>query len=183
MMAKQKAGSSLQDQLRAAGLVTQKQVKKAKKGQHRKDLRVKQGLEVDESRQEALQAQEDKAAQDLEKNKIRDKALEDKAIAAQIKQLINSNAKREKGDLAYNFTENKKVKKIYISEENKRQLNKGYLAIVSYEDGYNLVPEIVAKKIQERDESMVLYLYDRDTEQVDEDDPYKDFQIPDDLEW
>jgi hypothetical protein len=30
---------------------------------------------------------------------------------------------------------------------------------------------------------VILYLHDRSKDVVDEDDPYKDFQIPDDLEW
>jgi uncharacterized protein YaiL (DUF2058 family) len=29
----------------------------------------------------------------------------------------------------------------------------------------------------------VLYLHDKASEAVDEDDPYKDYPIPDDLEW
>ena len=45
------------------------------------------------------------------------------------------------------------------------------------------MPEKVARKIMARRDDVVLYLYDRDQDLVDEDDPYKDFKIPDDLEW
>ena len=97
------------------------------------------------------------------------------------------NKQREQGDIEYNFTEANKIKKIYVSQQNKTQLNKGYLAIVRFEDGYQLVPEQVARKIQKRlpdqQSQHVLYLYDREQDVVDDDDPYKDFQIPDDLEW
>ncbi|MBL4681761.1 MAG: DUF2058 domain-containing protein [Pseudomonadales bacterium] len=181
-MAKKKKGS-LADQLRSVGLVTDKQVRKAKKVQHRKDVRVRQGLETDDNLNAAQEAQVKKAASDLAKNKLRDSAAETKSLAAQIKQLIDLNSKREAGETTYNFTQNNKIKKIYISEQNKKQLNKGYLAIVATEEGFNLVPEKVAMKIRERDESIVLYLYDRSKDVIDEDDPYKDFQIPDNLEW
>lgn len=181
-MAKKKKGG-LADQLRSVGLVTDKQLRKAKKVKHRQDVRVRQGLEVDENRSAAQKEIAKKAASDLTKNKLRDDVAEEKSLGAQIKQLIEMNAKRESGDSAYQFTQNNKIKKIYVSEQNKKQLNKGYLAIVATENGFNLVPDKVALKIRERDEDSVLYLYDRSRDTIDEDDPYKDFQIPDDLEW
>ena len=187
MAKKKKGGSSLGDQLRAVGLVTEKQLKKAQKGQHRKDTRIRQGIEKDDSKIEAQKIMESKSALDLEKNKLRDKELESKSVLAQIKQLIVMNKKREKGDTAYNFTLENKIKKIYISEENKKQLNLGHLAIVSSRSGDNneieLVPKRVAEKIAERNEESILYHYDKSKNVIDEDDPYKDFQIPDDLEW
>ena len=89
--------------------------------------------------------------------------------------------------MEYNFTEGKKVKKLYVSEKNKTQLNKGFLAITKIDDHYDLVPEKVAQRIADRipdtKDQVILYLHDRSKDVVDEDDPYKDFQIPDDLEW
>ena len=104
-------------------------------------------------------------------------------MMAQVRQLIEMNSQRQPGDLVYNFTDQQKIKKLYISDLNKTQLNKGFLAIVKSANGYDLVPEKVAHKIMERTDDVVLYLYDRQSDTVDEDDPYKDFQIPDDLEW
>ena len=51
------------------------------------------------------------------------------------------------------------------------------------EDRYDLVPEVVARRIQARHADSVLYLHDRALDAIDEDDPYKDYPIPDDLEW
>ncbi len=46
------------------------------------------------------------------------------------------------------------------------------------------MPAGVAEKIRQRDESVILLLNTRSAaEQVEEDDPYADFQIPDDLMW
>ena len=178
-----KQGGSLQDQLKKAGLVTGKQVCKASKGIHRQEMRVKQGLAVEEDKLAAEEAKASKAASDRQKNEERDQVAQTKALSAQVKQLVQVNSQRESGDAVYNFTDQNKIKKIYISELNKSQLNKGYLAIVRAENGYDLVPEKVARKIMDRREDMVLYLYDRKADVVDEDDPYKDYQIPDDLEW
>jgi uncharacterized protein YaiL (DUF2058 family) len=44
------------------------------------------------------------------------------------------------------------------------------------------VPAVVADKIKQRDESVVLSQQAVNTD-IDEDDPYADYQIPDDLMW
>jgi len=183
MSKKKKPLGSLRDQLKEAGLVTAKQVRKAEKGALRADLRIKKGIDVDEMMQEVEAGRSKKQEEDRLKNNQLNQQAKKKALLAQVKQLIASNSQRQDGEIAYNFTDQNKIKKIYISEENKSQLNKGYLAIVKSEQRYDLVPEVVARRIEARSAESVLFLYDRSTEAVDEDDPYKDYPIPDDLEW
>ena len=183
MSKKKKALGSLRDQLKDAGLVTAKQVRKAEKGALRSDLRIKKGIDVDEAKNEVEAARLKKLDEDRQKNERLNDLAKEKALSAQVKQLIASNSKRQDGNVAYNFEDQGKIKKIYISEENKRQLNKGYLAIVQADDKYDLVPEVVAQKIEARSAKTVLFLHDRSNEIIDEDDPYKDYPIPDDLEW
>jgi len=184
---KNKGGGSLQEQLKQAGLVTDKQLKKAQKNMHRQQMRVRHGVEVDESKLAAEKALADKQTKDKQENwQLLEKA-QARALQAQVRQLIDMNRQREKGDVAYNFTEDKKVKKIYISANNKKQINQGFLAIVKYDDDYQLVPEGVARKIMQRLPDrfgeVVIYLFEKLEVEVDEDDPYKDFPIPDDLDW
>tara|TARA_B110000503_G_C7094786_1_gene391060 strand:+ start:883 stop:1434 length:552 start_codon:yes stop_codon:yes gene_type:complete len=183
MSKKKKALGSLRDQLKDAGLVTAKQVRKAEKGALRSDLRIKKGIDVDEAKNEVEAARLKKLDEDRQKNERLNGLAKEKALSAQVKQLIASNSKRQDGNVAYNFEDQGKIKKIYISEENKMQLNKGYLAIVQAGDKYDLVPEVVAQKIEARSVKTVLFLHDRSNEIIDEDDPYKDYPIPDDLEW
>ncbi len=184
---KKQFGGSLQEQLKQAGLVTDKQLKKAQKNMHRQEMRVKQGIEVDESKLAAEKALAEKQARDKEENRLLNEKARARALKAQIRQLIEMNRQREKGDVAYNFTEQKKIKKIYISEKNKKQINQGFLAIVKYGDDFELVPEGVARKIMQRVpdtyEDTIIYLQEDNDTGIDEDDPYKDFPIPDDLEW
>jgi len=178
-----KSGLSLQDQLRQAGLVTEKQVRRAEKGKHKKSMQLKHEHLVDEDKLAAQKARVDKTAKDRQQNLEREQKAQQKALIAQIKQLINANSRLEAGEVAYNFVEQKKVKKIYVSVENQLHLNKGFLAIVKKGDVYDLVPEKVARRIMSRTDDVVMYLYDRSKDVVDEEDPYKDFKIPDDLEW
>ena len=184
-MAKKKKGGSLQQQLKAAGLVTDKQIKKAQKHIHRQETRVRQGVEKDEVKLQAEKDLAEKQARDREENRVLFEQAEQKALHAQVRQLVEINRQRQMGDVPYNFSDNQKIKKIHISKDNKKELNRGFLAIVKFDEDYELVPEGVARKIMQRlpdtYESYVIWIYE--AEKVDEDDPYKDFPIPDDLDW
>ncbi len=183
MSKNKKTFGSLRDQLKDAGLVTAKQAKKAERGALRTELRIKKGIDVDSVKQEVEAARTKKIEADRLRSEQSNQLTQEKAVLAQVKQLIAAHSQRQAGEVAYNFTDAKKVKKIYVSEENKSQLNQGYLAIVKFDDRYDLVPEVVARRIQARHTASVLYLHDKASEAVDEDDPYKDYPIPDDLEW
>lgn len=69
------------------------------------------------------------------------------------------------------------------------QLIKGRLAIarLTAESGndseYAIIPAVVADKIAQRDASYIVLNCELSREAKDEDDPYADFVIPDDLMW
>jgi uncharacterized protein YaiL (DUF2058 family) len=58
----------------------------------------------------------------------------------------------------------------------------GRLVIVVQGGAVELVPRVIADKIAERDAAIVVRVNKPSTE-VDADDPYADFQIPDDFTW
>lgn len=182
------AAKSLQEQLMKAGLVDKKKANKLKAEKLQHKQKVKKGKAVAEDtseRQLELQRQRDeKAARDRELNKQREEEAQKKAVQAQIRQLIEANRlPREDGELAYNFKDQKIIKKLYVSDKMHVELTKGRLAIVKLDEQYELVPERVADKIRQRDESYILVCNDRQEPEMDEDDPYADFKIPDDLMW
>ena len=180
--------SSLQDQLLKAGLIDKKTAKQAGK-EKRKEQRVarRDKNAVDTAKEARDQAVAEKQARDRELNQQRNEAQQQKAIAAQIKQLIsNHRQKKHNGgaEIEYHFTDNKVIKKMRVCPLVNRQLVNGQLAIVKSNESYELVPRVVADKIAQRDTSFVIALNDSNqTVQVDEEDPYKDYQIPDDLMW
>ncbi|WP_163835390.1 DUF2058 domain-containing protein [Spartinivicinus ruber] len=177
---------SLQDQLLNAGLVDKKKANQIKKSQHKQKKTKQKSKEatIDETKLSAQQAIEEKAERDRQLNLERKAEAEKKAIAAQIKQLIELNkVAKGDGDIGYNFTDDKKIKKIYVTEQIQVDLSKGRLAIVKLSEGYELIPKGIAEKIKLRDESCVVYSADNTQQGIDEDDPYADYQIPDDLMW
>ena len=179
-------GNSLQDQLLKAGLTDEKKVNRARKAKQQKE-KAQRHAKVkteDESKVRARQAQQQQAERDRELNRLKQEEANNKAIAAQIKQLIELNALDLKGaELAYNFTDNKKVARVYVTDAVQGQLSRGLLAIVKLDDRYKVAPAGVAEKISLRDESMVLVRNESSVEELGEDDPYAEFKIPDDLMW
>ncbi|MBB3047022.1 hypothetical protein FHR99_001258 [Litorivivens lipolytica] len=176
--------ASLQEQLLKAGVVDEKKAKQLKKEKRKAAKQPKGHVQVDESKAAAAKARAEKAERDRELNRQRQAEAEKKAIQAQINQLITTNAiNRQNGEQAYQFVDGKKIKKLYVTNELQAQLTRGQIAIVKLGEAYELVPSAVAEKIRQRDEARVLVLHDKTTEAVDEDDPYADYQIPDDLMW
>ncbi len=177
--------NSLRDQLLKAGLVDKKQVKTVKKNKYKKDKQQQKSRTgtVDENELQLRKRRAEKDVRDRELNRQREKEKERKAVDAQIKQLIETNRQTEwGGNVAYNFTDNKKIKRIFVSEVIQGHLSCGRLAIVKLGERYELVPAAVAKKIRIRDEGRVI-LCNEPRKSDDEDDPYADYQIPDNLMW
>jgi len=176
--------NSLFDQLKKTGLVDEKQAKKGLKEKRKqaKQQRNSKTRLVDEGKQRVLQQQVKKVKHDRELDLQRTQEVEDKAIQAQIKHLIEMNClSGYEGDIAYNFTDKKVVKQIYLSELVHKQLSKGSVAIVKLNGKYELVPTRVAEKIRLRDESCIIKR--GEPQQKEEDDFYADYKVPDDLMW
>ena len=177
--------ASLQEQFLKAGLVDKKKVKQAnqEKSQQKKVERRTGTQTVDEVRLAALETQRKNAERARELNAQRDAAATQKAIMAQIVQMVQqSRQSKGKGDIAYNFTHDNKIKRIYVSAAVQADLIAGRLVIVCQGENIELVPKIIANKIAERDASLVVRVNKTSTE-VDADDPYAAYQIPDDLMW
>jgi uncharacterized protein YaiL (DUF2058 family) len=185
---------SLQEQLLKSGLVTTAQARAAKSEKHKQiqQQRHNNVQAVDEAKRMAQQAQAEQAERDKELNRLRQEQEERKQIAAQIRQLIENNriaidenAIDEYDDShAYHFTDQNKVKKLFVPKAMREQISNGTLAIVRLRKRYEVVPVEIAGKIRERDPSCVVVWNDLSSQNVQSgDDPYAQFQIPDDLIW
>jgi uncharacterized protein len=174
---------SLQDQLRKAGLVNEKKLKKAQRQKHAVEMERKAHGTADDALKGAQRVRAEKAARDRQLNEARDRQANAKAIAAQVRQLIELNRQsRDGGSIPFNFADGKLVKKILVSKKHQDHLVGGRLAIVRLDDRYELVPIQIAQKIRLRDPATVIVCNDHEAAPA-EDDPYADYKIPDDLQW
>jgi uncharacterized protein YaiL (DUF2058 family) len=176
---------SLQEQLMKAGLVDKKKVKVANQEKTKQQkIERRTGVQsVNETKEAVLEAQRQQAERARQLNAQRDAAAAQKAVAAQIAQMVQQNRQpKGNGDVAYNFTLGTKIERIYVSEKVRDHLVAGRLTIVAHHGGFELVPRVIADKIAERAPDSVVRVTKAAT-QVEEDDPYADFKIPDDFTW
>lgn len=174
-----------QEQFLKAGLVTKDQVKKANQKPSRKKQAGKKKAKVEsEAAKQVRLAAQKKAERDRELNQKREEQIRQRAISAEIDQLISNNmVKRgEKCELTYNFEHRNKVHRIYVNEAMKQGLIEEKFAIARIEGRYEMIPAAIANKIKEKNEKR-LVIYKPSETPSDEDDPYADYQVPDDLMW
>lgn len=153
-------GNPFQDQFLKAGLVSKKQVKKAK---HK--IRVKRKQNKNDSStaagNDARQEQLAHAKRNQELNRQRTAEKKQHEQQAQVKQLIEQNRlKLDKDGEPYNFVEQNKIKRIFVSDEMADQLSRGQLAIVKLGDAFEVVPAKVARQIASRNKEVLLVLHE-----------------------
>ena len=177
-------GNPFQDQLLKAGLVSKQQVRQAKTEKKKASKQAGDKADVmDEVKLEAERARQEKAERDRELNRQKLEQERQKQIVAQIRQLIEMNrVDISDGDIAYNFEDEKVVRRLFVTDSVQKQIINGRLAIVRLDGQYEVVPRPVADKIHQRDTHCIVVSHDREPH-LTEDDPYAEYQIPDDLMW
>ncbi|WP_410013952.1 DUF2058 domain-containing protein [Sodalis sp. C49] len=175
---------TLQEQMLKAGLVTSKKIAKVQKTAKKSRAQAREAREAVEENKKA-QLERDKQLSEQQKQ-----AALSKEYKAQVKQLIEMNRINiARGDIDFNFTDNNLIKKIAVDKLTQSQLISGRLAIARLVDDnsgvskYAIIPASVADKIAQRDANSIVLNSALSQEEQDEEDPYADFKVPDDLMW
>lgn len=175
---------TLQEQMLKAGLVSSKKMDKVQRTAKKSRVQAREAREAVEENKKA-QLERDKQLSERQKQ-----ATLAKEYKAQVKQLIEMNKiDISKGNIGFNFTDNNLIKKIAVDKQTQAQLINGRLAIArllvdsSGKSEYAIIPASVADKIAQRDADSIVLNSALSQEEQDEDDPYADFKIPDDLMW
>ncbi|HCR3983912.1 TPA: DUF2058 domain-containing protein [Kluyvera ascorbata] len=175
---------TLQEQMLKAGLVTSKKMAKVQRTAKKSRVQAREAREAVEENKKA-QLERDKQLSEQQKQ-----ATLSKEYKAQVKQLIEMNRITvARGDINFNFTDNNVIKKMAVDKLTQTQLINGRLAIARLatnaagESEYAIIPAVVAEKIAQRDATSIVLHSALSQEVQDEDDPYADFKIPDDLMW
>lgn len=175
---------TLQEQMLKAGLVSSKKMAKVQRTAKKSRVQAREAREAVEENKKA-QLERDKQLSEQQKQ-----AALSKEYKAQVKQLIEMNRiEISKGEIGFNFTDNNLIKKLYVDKLTQSQLISGRLAIARLVvDGnsdaeYAIIPASVADKIAQRDADSIVLNSSLSQEEQDEEDPYADFKVPDDLMW
>lgn len=181
--------NALQDQLLKAGLVKEKEVKEAHKQQRREERRTppnkadaQAAARAQSAKAQAEKAQAEKAARDRALNAEREARAAQKALVAQIAQLIEPHRRaHNNGEEAYNFVDGSSVKRLYMTADTRAALTRGELAIVRLRNRYVLVTLEGAEAVRAR-APQFLVVQNADTP-APVDEAYLAHPVPDDLMW
>jgi len=182
--------ASLQEQLLKAGLTTKQKARQANSAQRKQNKQKRSGVQHDATLQEQVKQdlakkQAEKAAKDAALNAEKKQQLAAKEQSLRIHQILEHHQlKNVFGEAEYNYTFNSKIKKLSVDDITHKALIDGRLALCGWNDVTYIVTSETAAKLAELDASVILVQNDKVTsDEVEADDPYADYQIPDDLMW
>ncbi|KZN28732.1 nucleoprotein/polynucleotide-associated enzyme [Pseudoalteromonas luteoviolacea S2607] len=178
---------SLQDQLLKAGLTTEHKMKVAKTEKRKQQKKKKKKGATSDKTDLQKHIEQTKLAQQQKAealNKAKQDDLKEREQVARVKQILEHHNQDEiKGDRTFNFTYESKIKELDVNEKTQQALSKGRLAICVLEGQFYVLEDEPARKVAEVDEKYIVFHVEDNANQVDEDDPYAGYEVPDDLTW
>jgi uncharacterized protein YaiL (DUF2058 family) len=183
---------SLREQLLAAGLgkkkAEQDEPRQKKWAKEQAERRAKEQAErTSREQQRVAQAKAAEAAKAARAQALQQRRQEEadrKERWTQIKQLIEQHRlPKLETDEYFNFVSRGKVRRLAVDAQLRERIVSGELVIVRCEGKHDCVPRDIAERIRGYDARAVIVLQDSAGGTPSEDDPYKDYVVPDDLKW
>jgi uncharacterized protein YaiL (DUF2058 family) len=174
--------SSLRDQLVKAGLASKQSADSQNAKSRKKHKKPALKTAADVAAKKAADAKR-------EKDKTLNAALREKqrktAVKSQIKDLIEQHAVANYlGEIGYSYISGTKVRKLFVQQIIHEKLSSDQLAITRLNGKTYLVPVAITDRILTLNPAWSVNRPGSDSgESIDDDSPYSDFQVPDDLNW
>ena len=170
---------SLQDQLLKAGLATPEQLRKMRAEQRRESRGRRDSREGSRtSRGRPSGSPPDRGDASV------------RVLNLRIRELLDRHTLNDRNaEITFNFARENVIRRVNVTDEQRRKLAAGELAIVGFRRRHHLVPAEVAEEI--RTLRPIVFVHRAAPEGADapspaaddEDDPYREFPVPDDLRW
>ena len=85
-------------------------------------------------------------------------------------------------DTTFHFTRGERIKQLHVSEDQRKRLSTGELAIVSFRRRHHLVPRLAAERIQKLRPEVFVFIATGESG-ADAAQGYEGYEVPDDLKW
>jgi uncharacterized protein len=178
---------SLREQLLAAGFGKKQAAEQAERKAKEQERRLKEQERRAKEQQRVAQAQAAQAAKATRAQAMQQRRQEEadrKERWAQIRQLIEQHRlPKVESDEYFNFVARGKVRRLAVDAPLRERIIGGEIVIVRCEGRHDVVPRDIAERIRGYDARAVISLQESPSAAPSEDDPYKDFVVPDDLKW
>lgn len=171
---------SLREQLLAAGFGKKQAAEQAER-KAKEQKRIAQA-QAAQAAQAAHAARAKARAEELAQR--RKEEADRKERWTQIKQLIEQHRlPKVESDDYFNFVSRGKVRRLAVDAPLRERIIGGEVVIVRCEGKHDVVPRDIGERIREYDARAVVSLQDSANDAPSQDDPYKDYVVPDDLKW
>ena len=191
--------NSLQDQLLKSGLVTEEQLEESRAPRRKSRRRArKNSPPVKPARPEReparpvakLRSDQQRSAHILRDSRLGGQTPEQRARKQRQRDALRLAEKHkvndDKAEVVHHFVRGRRVKRIYLTPEQRDQLLRGELAIAGIEGSHYLVPASIVDQLLELVPETFIH---RDTQEPSTEadpetgDDYADYPVPDDLHW
>lgn len=187
---------SLRDELLKVGLVTSEQASRAERGNRRRSKAAGKGASSrdrgDKRRPAAKPASDRESRPSAERSaptplrpSAPDPEEQVRKLNVEIRRILDTEAEKvdAETDTPFHFPRGERLKRLYVSEDQRRRLTGGNLAIVGFRGRHHLVPRLAGERVRELRPEVFVFIAD-DGESAEElEAGYEGYEVPDELMW
>ena len=188
---------SLRDELLKAGLVTDEQAARAERGGRPSSKPMVSGAAGNRAAKRPPKRRPrnpskrhlpestpgGRASPDTEEERVRQLNLE-------IRRILETEAEKAEAETGapFHFTRGDRIKRIYVSGDQRRRLSDGELAIVGFGGRHHLVPRPAGERIRDLRSEVFVFIASGESGESGADgarsaEGYEGYEVPDDLVW
>ena len=106
-------------------------------------------------------------------------------LNVEIRRVLDAEAEKAEpeGDAPFHFARGERVKRLYVSEDQRRRLSNGELAIVGFRGRHHLVPRPAGERVRELRPEVFVFIATERTEADAVAEGYEGYEVPDELVW
>lgn len=191
-------GNSLRDELLKAGLVTEEQVKRSRTRAHRPAKRDRKRKRAPPTPSEepvkpnpgrhGLRVNQQRAAKFARDPSLAGETKADgekKALRDRVRKLVEANRLNDdNADVPFNFLRGKRIKRLYVTAEQRERLLAGELVIAGVEGSHHLLPAAAAEELLALVPNTFVHRAGADSGGGSAEDPDdEEHPVPDDITW
>ena len=189
---------SLRDELLKAGLVTSEQAARAERGPRQRSKPV-----ATRTKGKSQGGSRSRPARSASRRRHRDPSVPVKPapvpaespstdpeehvrrLNLEIRRILDAEAEKAEpeGDAPFHFARGERLKRLYVSEAQRRRLSAGELAIVGFRGRHHLVPRPAGERVRELRPEVFVFIAAGGAEADAEVEGYEAYKVPDELVW
>ena len=189
---------SLRDELLKAGLVTNEQAARAERGS-RISSKPARGRTTGKSRSNAPRRAAGQSAKREPRESPRQRAAAPAPVPApvpdpeervrqlniEIRRILDTEAEKAEpeGDTPFHFARGDRLKRLYVSADQRTRLSAGELAIVGFRGRHHLVPRQAGERVRELRPEVFVFIAAGETGADAAVEGYEGYEVPDGLVW